>query len=152
MAICWSSLLLSQSVVTWVFFYLWKPRKFQVTATGPEGAAWNCIREGQGLGIRKRLFTRRQYEWNSFSTAVVTAPSVGVQGLFEQCSPTFESLSDLNHSVIFIGPFQLEICQFTVESLFSNFTCQVAQILVLLIGRKDKSWDTENNHKSLYLS
>lgn len=54
-------------------------------------------------------------------------------------------------SEILIDLFQLGICQFTVESLFSNFTCQVAHLWVLLIGRKDRSWDAENQLKKLML-
>jgi len=53
-----------------------------VTATGPEGTAWSCVRGG-AVGVRDRVCTRGRWAWNGLPSAVGTAPSAGVQGAFQ---------------------------------------------------------------------
>ena len=46
-----------------------------VTATGPEGMAWSCVRGGAGKGGRQRVCTRGQQAQNRLPRPVSMAPS-----------------------------------------------------------------------------
>ena len=46
-----------------------------VTAIGPKGTAWGCVRGEAGLGAGRRFFTRRWWSRNRFPRVLVTAPS-----------------------------------------------------------------------------
>jgi len=58
-----------------------------VTATGPDGTAWSCVRGGaaggEGKGLHQRAVGMEQPAQGSGM-----APNAGAQGAFGQCSQT----------------------------------------------------------------
>ena len=84
-----------------------------MTATGPEGTAWSCVRGGaaggQGKGLHQRVVGMERDAQGSGHS-----PSAGVPGASRHCFQTGLALggaawSQLLDSMILVGPFQLRI-------------------------------------------
>ena len=71
-----------------------------MTATGPEGTAWSCVRGGAAGGEEKGLH-QRVVGMEKLPRAAGMAPSTGAQGEFRQC---FQTLGlDFGWSCVEVG-------------------------------------------------